>query len=139
MRKVLAFIVMATAMLFANAQNIPSEARHFINTYFPNRAIQGVAEYAATSPIAFTVELDNNIHIDFDANGAWLAIQAYEAGLPVAVIPTKIAQFLTEKGYNSLTTFATIDKQNGQITIINQDGAGYVFDASGRFLRETSN
>lgn len=129
---------MATAMLFANAQQIPAEASHFINTFFQDYQVEGVAEYSATSPIAYTVELANNIHIDFDANGAWVGIQAYEAGIPSAVIPNKIAQFLTEKGYHNLNSFATIDKQNGKFTIINQDGSGYVFDANGNFLRETS-
>lgn len=139
MKKILALITLTMTLFIANGQNIPAEANQFIGTFFSGYNIQGVAEYAATSPVAYSVELDNNVHIDFDANGAWLGIQAYEAGIPAAVIPNKIAQFLTEKGYHNLNTFATIDKQNGQFAIVNQDGSGYVFDANGNFLRETSN
>lgn len=138
MKRILSLIIMATAMLFAHAQQIPAEASHFLNTFFPDYQVQGVAEYAATSPIAYTVELDNNVHIDFDANGAWVGIQAPEAGIPEAAIPGKIAQYLKERGYDDLSTFATIEKKSGAITITNQNGAGYIFDSNGRYLRDTT-
>lgn len=139
MKKILAFFTLATALLLTNGQNLPSEANHFIKTFFPNYTIQGVVEYTATAPSAYKVELDNNIYISFDENGAWVGIEAYEAGIPETIFSPEIARTLKEKGYNTLSTFATIEKRNGNVIVTNQDGSGYVFDLSGNFLRETAN
>lgn len=138
MKKFFALILMTTALLFAHGQQIPAEASHFINTFFPDYNIQGVGEYAATSPIAYNVMLDNNVSIDFDANGAWLGIHANESGLPEGVIPTKIAQYLRDAGHNDLSAYVSIEKKEGTIILINQNGAGYVFDENGRFLRDAT-
>ena len=138
MKRILSLIILATAMLFANAQQIPAEANNFLNTFFPDYDIQGVAEYAASSPIAFTVELDDNVHIDFDANGAWLGVYAPEAGVPKALFSSDMTRIFSERGYNDFGSFASMEKANGVITVINQDGSGYVFDLNGRYLRDTA-
>ena len=138
MKKILALITLAMMMFLAHGQNLPAEANHFIGTFFPNYNIQGIAEYAVGSPIAYTVELDNNVHIDFDANGAWVGVQAMEAGVPKALFSSEMTRVFSEKGYNDFDSFASIEKANGVITIIHQDGSGYVFDLNGRYLRDTT-
>lgn len=138
MKKILALITLVMTVFFASGQNLPAEANHFIGTFFPDYNIQGVAEYAASSPVAFTVELDNNVHVDFDANGAWIAIQAPEAGVPKALFSSDMLRVFSERGYNDFGSFASMEKANGVITIIHQDGSGYVFDLNGHYLRDTA-
>jgi hypothetical protein len=137
MKKILALITLVMTLFLANGQNLPMEANQFVGTFFPDYNIQGVAEYAASSPIAFTVELDNNVHIDFDANGAWLGVYAPEAGVPKALFSSDMIRIFSERGYKDLGSFASMEKANGVITVINQDGSGYVFDLNGRYLRDT--
>lgn len=138
MKKILALVTLVMTMFLAKGQSLPDEAKNFIGTFFPEYSIQGVAEYAATSPVAFTVELDNNVHIDFDANGAWMGIQASEAGIPKAVFNAEMIRVFSERGYGDFDSFASIEKANGVITIIHQDGSGYVFDLNGHYLRDTA-
>lgn len=137
MKKLFAFFVIAFAVVFCSAQSIPDNAGHFIDTFFPNSEIAGVAEFQPGGPYAIRVELDSDISICFDANGVWGLVESFSSDIS-PVLSSSIAASIREKGSNprNAVRILLVPRDNTTVVTFN-DGSAFVFDANGRYLRNT--
>lgn len=137
MKKLFAVLVVAFTVTFCSAQSIPDNASHFINTFFHNSEMTGVAEFQPGTTYAFRVELDSDIAICFDANGAWGLVESFSSDIS-QVLSSSIKVAISDKGSNprNAVRIRLVPQDNTTIVTFN-DGMAYVFDSNGRYLRKT--
>ena len=138
MKKLLSILTLTVAFIGLSAQSLPSEATHFISTYFPENTILEVHKEFSTN-ITYRVQLDLNTMIGFDNEGSWLLIVTSEQTMPHTLIPTKIQNYITSHEY-ALSDIISYDRaRKNEVFVTMNDDAILVFDQSGNYLRTTHN
>lgn len=135
MKKIFSFFVIAFLALAGSAQSLPTAAATFLNTFFPNAEIIGVAEFQPGNTYAYRVELSPDLNVCFDANGAWGRIESFSSDIS-QVLSSQLKTALTDKG-NNPRNVVRIVLQEGNYIITLSDGAAYIFEPNGRFIRNT--
>lgn len=137
MKKIFSFLVVAFAVVFSSAQSMPANAGHFIDTFFPDSEVVGVAEFQPGGAYAFLVQLDSDITISFDANGSWGMVESFSSDIS-QVLSSSITTVIREKGSNprNAVRIRLVPQDNTTVVTFN-DGSAFVFDDNGRYLRNT--
>ena len=133
MKKIVSLLCLCFTIAFCSAQSLPADAAYFINTFFPNNQINGVAEYNDGSIV---VQMDMDISIQFDNSGACLYVLSMHQDIS-HMVSDKIKNYLRENGDNPKNVVRIQYRwQDNKTRITLNDGAIFVFDASGNFLRK---
>lgn len=132
MKRIVSFLCLCFALAFSSAQSLPDGASHFINTFFPNNQMNGIAEYNDGS---FVVQMDMDISIQFDNSGACLYVISMHQDIS-HLVSDKIKSYLRENGDNPSTIGRLQFNWQGDKTRVTlTDGAIFVFDTNGNFIR----
>ena len=99
--------------------DLPSEARSFIENYFPSADILSIVQEKEDGRKEYQVKLSNGTDMEFDEDGEWTNIECYFSPLPTGILPanviTKVEELHPEAYING------VEKELG----------GYVTDADG--------
>lgn len=100
-------LLMSLALVVMTAcadQPLPQKAQRFLDQYFPKCSVvlietdveEGVAEYE--------VWLNDGTKVEFDMWGEWRRVGRNKSGVPVAMIPDGIMQYITTHYPNNVVT-----------------------------------
>ena len=118
-----------------NSSTLPAAAKTLISTHFPAATIRLVEKKnsASTNGTIYDVSLSNGFEIDFDINGNWTEIDGGTLAIPNALIPAKIATYVTANYPNLFIT--QIDNEKTYTDVELSNDVELVFDTQGNFLR----
>lgn len=114
---------------------LPSSAKTFTETYFPNAAYKSAVKLNTPSlnGSVYDVSLANGFEIDFDANGNWTEIDGGNQAIPAALIPEKISAYVAANYPNLFIVQIENEKTKYDIELSN--GLDLVFTPQGDFVR----
>ncbi|OUL61879.1 PepSY-like domain-containing protein [Flavobacterium sp. AJR] len=115
--------------------NLPTTAKTFTETYFPNPVYKSTVKLNTPSlnGTIYDVSLANGFEIDFDANGNWTEIDGGNQAIPTALIPEKINAYVTAN-YPGLF-IVQIENEKTKYDVELSNDVDLVFTLQGDFVR----
>lgn len=135
-------VAIALSGLVVNAQTnndqvspatLPAAAQAFIKQYFANQTIESVIAEKDVMGTEYDVVLSGGISIEFDENGNWEDIDSKVTPVPVALIPTAIADYNSKNYAGKAVMQIEKDKNGFDVELV--DNTELEFDTAGKFLR----
>lgn len=84
-----------------SVNELPADAKSFLNTHFTNVAIATVEKDFENLSIEYEVKLVDGTEIDFDSKGVWKSISVLDGkAIPSEIIPKCVSNYLKSKGKN---------------------------------------
>ena len=134
-RKLLAFfpILLGVWMLLScddekkiDFGDLPSEARSFIENYFPSADILSIVQEKEDGRKEYQVKLSDGTDMEFDEDGEWTNIECYFSPLPTGILPanviTKVEELHPEAYING------VEKELGGYVVEVTDAGGIDWD-----------
>lgn len=113
--------------------DLPTSARSYIQTHFPNISISQVWRDKDGSRTSYEVTLVNGAYLEFNKSGAITQLESY-AGLPVSTIPQPIVDFVSANYRDQkIVEWELDDNREQSVTLISR--LELVFDLGGNFKR----
>ncbi len=111
---------------------LPVAAQTTVTTHFDKEQIMLIIFDKELFDKEYTVTFYDGTIIEFDKNGAWENIESYVEGVPMSIIPEKIAAYLT-------TNYATqkvteLDKETNGYDVTLESKIELTFDLSGTLV-----
>ena len=105
---------------------LPSEARSFIENYFPSADILSIVQEKEDGRKEYQVKLSNGTDMEFDEDGEWTNIECYFSPLPTGILPanviTKVEELHPEAYING------VEKELGGYVVEVTDAGGIDWD-----------
>ncbi len=104
-RNLLAFLPMLLGVLLLSScddekkidfADLPSQARSFVETYFPDVDILSVIQEKDDGRKEYQVKLSDGTDMEFDEAGAWISIECYFSPLPEGILPANVTAKVDE-------------------------------------------
>jgi hypothetical protein len=142
MKKLALLTLMAFGLMSCESENrvavefgqLPSQAQSFIKTHFPNKTISIIFHDKDMFDKDYEVVFEDTSNVDFNSKGEWTEIEIKtEPGVPVAAIPSAIANYVNAK--HPTTFIIKINKDRRDYEVELRNGIDLVFDKNGNFLR----
>lgn len=70
--------------------DLPSEARSFIENYFPSADILSIVQEKEDGRKEYQVKLSDGTDMEFDEDGEWTNIECYFSPLPTGILPANV-------------------------------------------------
>ena len=106
--------------------DLPSEARSFIENYFPSADILSIVQEKEDGRKEYQVKLSNGTDMEFDEDGEWTNIECYFSPLPTGILPanviTKVEELQPEAYING------VEKELGGYVVEVTDAGGIDWD-----------
>lgn len=106
--------------------DLPSEARSFIENYFPSADILSIVQEKEDGRKEYQVKLSNGTDMEFDEDGEWTNIECYFSPLPTGILPanviTKVEELHPEAYING------VEKELGGYVVEVTDAVGIDWD-----------
>lgn len=106
--------------------DLPSEARSFIENYFPSADILSIVQEKEDGRKEYQVKLSNGTDMEFDEDGEWTNIECYFIPLPTGILPanviTKVEELHPEAYING------VEKELGGYVVEVTDAGGIDWD-----------
>lgn len=106
--------------------DLPSEARSFIENYFPGADILSIVQEKEDGRKEYQVKLSNGTDMEFDEDGEWTNIEFYFSPLPTGILPanviTKVEELHPEAYING------VEKELGGYVVEVTDADGIDWD-----------
>lgn len=106
--------------------DLPSEARSFIENYFPSADILSIVQEKEDGRKEYQVKLSNGTDMEFDEDGEWTNIECYFSPLPTGILPvnviTKVEELHPEAYING------VEKELGGYVVEVTDAGGIDWD-----------
>lgn len=106
--------------------DLPSEARSFIENYFPSADILSIVQEKENGRKEYQVKLSNGTDMEFDEDGEWTNIECYFSPLPTGILPanviTKVEELHPEAYING------VEKELGGYVVEVTDADGIDWD-----------
>ena len=106
--------------------DLPSEARSFIENYFPSADILSIVQEKEDGRKEYRVKLSNGTDMEFDEDGEWTNIECYFSPLPTGILPanviTKVEELHPEAYING------VEKELGGYVVEVTDAGGIDWD-----------
>lgn len=106
--------------------DLPSEARSFIENYFPSADILSIVQEKEDGRKEYQVKLSNGTDMEFDEDGGWTNIECYFSPLPTGILPanviTKVEELHPEAYING------VEKELGGYVVEVTDADGIDWD-----------
>lgn len=106
--------------------DLPSEARSFIENYFPSADILSIIQEKENGRKEYQVKLSDGTDMEFDEDGEWTNIECYFSPLPTGILPanviTKVEELHPEAYING------VEKELGGYVVEVTDAGGIDWD-----------
>lgn len=106
--------------------DLPSEARSFIENYFPSADILSIVQEKEDGRKEYQVKLSDGTDMEFDEDGEWTNIECYFSPLPTGILPanviTKVEELHPEAYING------VEKELGGYVVEVTDAGGIDWD-----------
>lgn len=106
--------------------DLPSEARSFIENYFPSADILSIVQEKEDGCKEYQVKLSDGTDMEFDEDGEWTNIECYFSPLPTGILPanviTKVEELHPEAYING------VEKELGGYVVEVTDADGIDWD-----------
>lgn len=106
--------------------DLPSEARSFIENYFPSADILSIVQEKEDGRKEYQVKLSDGTDMEFDEDGEWTNIECYFSPLPTGILPanviTKVEELHPEVYING------VEKELGGYVVEVTDAGGIDWD-----------
>lgn len=106
--------------------DLPSEARSFIENYFPSADILSIVQEKENGRKEYQVKLSDGTDMKFDEDGEWTNIECYFSPLPTGILPanviTKVEELHPEAYING------VEKELGGYVVEVTDAGGIDWD-----------
>ena len=106
--------------------DLPSEARSFIENYFPSADILSIVQEKEDGRKEYQVKLSDGTDMEFDEDGEWTNIECYFSPLPTGILPanviTKVVELHPEAYING------VEKELGGYVVEVTDAGGIDWD-----------
>ena len=106
--------------------DLPSEARSFIENYFPSADILSIVQEKEDGRKEYQVKLSDGTEMEFDEDGEWTNIECYFSPLPTGILPanviTKVEELHPEAYING------VEKELGGYVVEVTDAGGIDWD-----------
>lgn len=106
--------------------DLPSEARSFIENYFPSADILSIVQEKEDGRKEYQVKLSDGTDMEFDEDGEWTNIECYFSPLPTGILPanviTKVEKLHPEAYING------VEKELGGYVVEVTDAGGIDWD-----------
>lgn len=143
MKKVLSILVMAlVAVQFAiagevitrDANQLPLNARNFINQYFSKPQISRIKiETNILGSKKYEVLLTDRTEIDFDSNGNWTEVDCKKAAVPGALVPVSVKEYVKTNFPREIIT--KIDRGGSGMEVELANDYSLKFNSKGKFVK----
>lgn len=111
---------------------LPTAAQTTINNYFDAEQIALVTYEKDFLNHEYAVLFSDGTSIEFNKNGEWETIKANVSGVPSGVIPSKIAEYLSNN--NADSKVIEIDKDNNNYEVTLSELIELTFNSSGELI-----
>lgn len=106
--------------------DLPSEARSFIENYFPSADVLSIVQEKEDGRKEYQVKLSDGTDMEFDEDGEWTNIECYFSPLPTGILPanviTKVEELHPEAYING------VEKELGGYVVEVTDADGIDWD-----------
>ncbi len=76
---------------------LPEKAQKFVKQHFGDKAVSSITHDADWIDGDYSVRLGDGTEISFRSNGEWEEVECKGSQVPAAIVPAKIAAYVTEK------------------------------------------
>lgn len=142
MKKVLSILVLAlVAVQFAfagdvitrDANQLPLNARNFINQYFTKPQISHIKiETGILGSKKYEVVLTDRTEMDFDSNGNWTEVDCKRAAVPEALIPVSVRKYVKTNFPQEIITKIERGRSGVEVELAND--YSLKFNSKGKFV-----
>lgn len=143
MKKVLSILVLAlVAVQFAiagevitrDANQLPLNARNFINQYFSKPQISRIKiDTNVLGSKKYEVLLTDRTEIDFDSNGNWTEVDCKKAAVPGALVPVSVKEYVKTNFPREIIT--KIDRGGSGMEVELANDYSLKFNSKGKFVK----
>ena len=133
------FAVLTVALLFVFAltgradndrpiavDQLPQKAQQFIKQHFPKSKVALAKEEREFLDLRYEVVFANSVKIEFLKDGEWKEVNCKYSAVPAAIIPVKIAEYVT-KNYEDVQ-IVKIDRDKREYEVDLSNGLELTFD-----------
>lgn len=107
--------------------NLPAPAQSFIHTHFDGAQYVAVTVDREFTETTYDVILTNGVKLEFDGKGLWKEVEGPVAGVPMAIIPSQIRDYVAEKYPGAIIVKISRDRRDYEVDLSN--GVELKFDA----------
>lgn len=117
-----------------NREELPQEAREFINTHFPKAKIAMIkVDRHLLKKTDYDVRFVSGTKVEFSNSGKWKSVKMKKGAVPSAIVPKRIRNYVA-KNYNG-ADIVEIEKNQKGYTIELADDIELKFDLLGTFKK----
>ncbi|MBE6201933.1 MAG: PepSY-like domain-containing protein [Tidjanibacter sp.] len=117
---------------YINQSLLPTPAQNFLSAHFGSVEVTSVVKDFDDFSYTYEVRLADGTHIEFRKDGDWKSVSNRTTGVPAAIMPDKIVEYVTTNYPNN---FVIEIERDRQIDIELNDGLDLDFTSSGDFIR----
>ena len=99
---------------------LPQKAQQFLKSYFPQMKVSFAKEDSEFFTKEYEVLLSEGVKIEFDGDGAWKSVDYRTGGVPVAIVPKAIAEYVTAHYPDAKITKIEIDRREYEVSLSNR-------------------
>lgn len=115
-----------------DTDKLPATAQSFVTAHFPEAEIQRVVKDYDDGTHTYKVVLSDGTFIEFSSGGEWREVENRATGVPVAIIPDSILDYI-ETHYTNCFVVG-IEFRKLYVVDLNSD-LELIFSKSGEFMR----
>ena len=143
MKKVLSILVLALVavqfviageVITRDANQLPLNARNFINQYFSKPQISRIKiDTNLLGSKKYEVLLTDRTEIDFDSNGNWTEVDCKKAAVPGALVPVSVKEYVKTNFPREIIT--KIDRGGSGMEVELANDYSLKFNSKGKFVK----
>lgn len=115
-----------------DASQLPQAAQTMVNTHFKTQKVMLVVKETEGISKGYDVIFESGDKIEFDRSGNWEEIDCNTSGVPTAILPAAIKQFVTTKHKDAKVMKISKDRNSTEVELSN--GWELEFDKNGKLL-----
>ncbi len=117
---------------FIGPGDLPSNARTFIATHFPDATIQSVIKEYDDLTHSYEVLLSDDTRLEFNRKGEWTEVVCFRTKVPDTVVPEKILSYVQSTHPDNV--IVAISRDDRRIEVMLDNRTELVFSQNGDYL-----
>lgn len=115
-----------------DSNKLPATAQSFITAHFPQATIQRVVKDYDDGSHTYKTILSDGTFIEFSSGGEWREVENHTTGVPTAIIPDSILDYIETNYTNNFVV--GIEFRKLYVVDLNSD-LELIFSKNGEFMR----
>ena len=111
---------------------LPQTAQTLISTHFKSQKVMLVVKETEGFSKGYDVIFENGDKIEFDRSGNWEEVDCNTAGVPTAILPAVVKQFVAAKHKDAKVMKISKDRNSTEVELSN--GWELEFDKNGKLI-----